>query len=206
MPLQTAFTETRCMVRLVSKSWHETVGEHRRDVRSSIVHATWSLVHEKGPLAITMADVAERAGVARATLYKNFRSVEAILATAHGERVEAHLAQLERAVDRAPDAGAALRTLLERYGQIAYQRTRNGGPDLHNLLHQGGRHEEQEAKLLALVARVIRDAQESGEVRDDVTADVLAAYCVAALGAAGHLLKASIPDLCRTVMTGLRTH
>jgi AcrR family transcriptional regulator len=188
----------------MSKSWHEMVGDHRRDVRSSIVHATWSLVHEKGPLAITMADVAERAGVARATLYKNFPSVEAILIEAHGERVEAHLERLETVVDAAPDAQAALTGLLERYADIAHQRARKGGPDLHGLLHKGGTYDDQEAKLVALFTRVIRSAQDAGDVRSDVAAPDLAAYCVAALAAAGNLPHASQPALVQTVLSGLR--
>ncbi|WP_197060968.1 TetR/AcrR family transcriptional regulator [Microbacterium mangrovi] len=173
-------------------------------MRTSIMHATWSLVHEKGPLAITMADVAERAGVSRATLYKNFPSVEAILVTAHGERVEAHLERLQNVVDAAPDAETALTGLLERYAEIAFQRARNGGPDLHGLLHSGGDYEAHEAKLAALFARVIQSAQSAGEVRGDVAAPELAAYCVAALGASGQLPRSSQAGLIRTITSGLR--
>ncbi|MBN9209779.1 MAG: TetR/AcrR family transcriptional regulator [Microbacterium ginsengisoli] len=188
----------------MSKSWHETIGDHRRDVRTSIVHAAWSLVHEKGPLAITMADVAERAGVARATLYKNFPSVEAILTAAHAERVAAHLVRLEAALDAAPDAASALEDLINQYAEIAFQRARKGGPDLHGLLHKGGEHEAQEARLIELFARVIAAAQTDGIVRDEVAAADLAAYCVASIAAAGNLPKTSLPGLAQTVMAGIR--
>jgi AcrR family transcriptional regulator len=188
----------------MSKSWHETVGEHRRDVRTSIIHATWSLVHEKGPLAITMADVAERAGVVRATLYKHFPSVEAILVTAHADRVAEHLTRLETFVEGTPDARLALSGLIDRYAEIAFQRARKGGPDLHGLLHKGGEHEAQEAKLLDLFARVIGAAQASGAARSDADASELAAYCVAALAAAGSLPRSSLPGLTQTVLAGLR--
>lgn len=190
----------------MAKSWHETVGEHRRDVRDAIVQASWSLVHDKGPLAITMADVAERAGVSRATLYKYFASVEEILSTAHGEQVKAHLTRLDEAMAASPDPLSALTTLIEQYAEIAHVRARNGGPDLHGLLRKGSRHEDDEAKLLELFTRVISGAQATGEIRADARPEELAAYSVAALAAAGQLPRSSLPSLTATVLAGLRAH
>jgi AcrR family transcriptional regulator len=47
-------------------------------VRDAIVEATATLVARDGLRAVTMAQVAQQAGIGRATLYKYFPSVEAI--------------------------------------------------------------------------------------------------------------------------------
>ena len=55
------------------KLWDETIDAHRREVRHAILHATGALVAEHGLLSVTMSQIAEQAGIGRATLYKYFR-------------------------------------------------------------------------------------------------------------------------------------
>ena len=52
------------------KLWTETIEEHRREVREAILDAAWALAAEHGPLSVTMSQVAQAAGIGRATLYK----------------------------------------------------------------------------------------------------------------------------------------
>lgn len=67
-----------CTVGGVPKLWHETVDAHRAHVREAILETTWQLVSERGLRGVTMAEIAERAGIGRATLYKYFPDVEAV--------------------------------------------------------------------------------------------------------------------------------
>src|SRR3954447_15586969 len=63
----------------VPKLWEQTVVEHRRAVGDAILDAASALAEQQGPRAMTMSQVAERAGIGRATLYKYFPDVDAIL-------------------------------------------------------------------------------------------------------------------------------
>jgi AcrR family transcriptional regulator len=69
------------------KLWSETIAAHRHTVRETILDATWALVAEHGLLAVTMSQIAEEAGIGRATLYKYFPDVEAILLAWHERHV-----------------------------------------------------------------------------------------------------------------------
>src|SRR5262245_17513296 len=61
------------------KLWSETITLHRREVRDAILDTTVALVAEHGLHAVTMSQIAEATGIGRATLYKYFPGVEAIL-------------------------------------------------------------------------------------------------------------------------------
>lgn len=61
------------------KLWNETIEAHRHTVREAILNTTAELVTEHGLLSVTMSQIAEKTGIGRATLYKYFPDVEAIL-------------------------------------------------------------------------------------------------------------------------------
>src|SRR5690348_17355878 len=60
----------------------------------SILDTTAELAAEHGLLSVTMSQIAERTGIGRATLYKYFPDVQAILHAWHERQIAAHLAQL----------------------------------------------------------------------------------------------------------------
>jgi AcrR family transcriptional regulator len=190
--------------RVVPKLWKDTVEEHRRDVRTAILDAAWRLASERGLLGVTMAQVAEHAGIGRATLYKYFGGVEAILVAAHAEHVDRHLAELQAARAAATSADEALSRLLQGYARICFHRGTTEAPDLHALVHDGERHGHSQARLVGLFADAVAAAQQSGAVRTDVKSDELASYCVHALEAAGELTGAAAVDrLVAVVAAGL---
>jgi AcrR family transcriptional regulator len=78
----------------VPKLWNETIEAHRHAVREAILETTWALVTEHGLMSVTMTQIAEKAGIGRATLYKYFPDVEAILAAHHERHVTSHLEHL----------------------------------------------------------------------------------------------------------------
>ncbi|MGI9022907.1 MAG: TetR/AcrR family transcriptional regulator, partial [Acidimicrobiales bacterium] len=65
------------------KVWNETIEDHRREVRDAILDTTAAMVTERGLLSVTMSQIAEETGIGRATLYKYFPGVEAILLAWH---------------------------------------------------------------------------------------------------------------------------
>ncbi len=86
------------------KLWNETIEAHRRAVRDATLDATAALVAAHGLASVTMSRIAEETGIGRATLYKYFPDVEAILVAWHERQVTGHLAQLTELRDQAGDA------------------------------------------------------------------------------------------------------
>jgi len=73
------------------KLWDETIEAHRRAVRDATLDTAAALVAERGLRAVTMSQIAEETGIGRATLYKYFPDVEAILVAWHERHISAHL-------------------------------------------------------------------------------------------------------------------
>ncbi|MDQ4103425.1 MAG: TetR/AcrR family transcriptional regulator, partial [Actinomycetota bacterium] len=90
------------------KLWNETIEAHRHQVREAILDSTWALVTEHGLLSVTMSQIAEKTGIGRATLYKYFPDVEAILQAWHQRHVAGHLDHLTELRDRAGEPGELL--------------------------------------------------------------------------------------------------
>src|ERR1700710_1207630 len=96
------------------KLWSETIEEHRTAVREAILETTATLAFEHGPHSVTMSQVAERAGIGRATLYKYFPDVEAILVAWHERQIAHHMERLHQAAHgTVDDPLSALETALE---------------------------------------------------------------------------------------------
>ncbi|MDQ6726649.1 MAG: TetR/AcrR family transcriptional regulator [Actinomycetota bacterium] len=188
------------------KLWSETIETHRRDVRDAVIETTASLVAEHGLRDVTMSRIAEDTGIGRATLYKYFPDVEAILVAWHERHVADHLDQLAELRSRAGDAGDALRAVLEAYALISHEVAhQHHGTDLVALVHRGDRGGAARQRLGAFVRELLVEGVEAGQVRDDVMPDELAAYCLHALAAAGSLpSKAAVRRLVAVTLDGLR--
>lgn len=186
------------------KLWTETIDEHRREVRGAILDAAWDLVAEHGPTSVTMSQVAERAGIGRATLYKYFPDVATILLAWHERHVAGHLEHLAAVRDRHEDSGERLLAVLSEYAVIAHQRGR-GGAELAAFLHRGEHVARAEQHLRSLVRDLVADAVAEGDVRGDVDPEELANYCLAALNAAGGVRsEPAVKRLVKVTVAGLR--
>jgi AcrR family transcriptional regulator len=189
---------------VVPKLWNATIEAHRREVRDAILDATWALVAEHGPMAVTMSQVAEAAGIGRATLYKYFPDVEAILFAWHERQVTGHLEQLAALRDQAGSARERLEAVLTAYAFIANHRERHGG-DLAAVLHKDERVASAKQQLVELLRGLLAEAAQESEVRDDVAPGELASFCLHALTAAGSLSsEAAVRRLVAVTMAGLR--
>jgi len=169
----------------VPKLWSATVEEHRREVRDAIMETTWSLVTEHGLLSVTMSQIAQATGIGRATLYKYFPDVEAILGAWHERRVTGHLALLAAIKEQGGSARDRLEELARSYAHICQMRERHGAEDLGRLLHGGDQVGQAERQLHDLFQGLLSEAAAAGDVREDVPVDELASYCIHALAAAG---------------------
>jgi len=190
----------------VPKLWSETIETHRREVRDAIVDTTAALVAEHGLRAVTMSQIAEDTGIGRATLYKYFPDVEAILVEWHDGHVAGHLDQLAKLRDQAGDPGEGLEAVLEAYALISHETSRkHHGTDLSALVHRGDHVSRAQHQLTMLVRDLLAEGAETGHVRDDVTPDELAGYCLHALAAASSLpSKAAVRRLVTVTLAGLR--
>ena len=76
--------------------WSETLWERRqREQENAILDAANALINERGFEAMTMDDLAERAGISKPTLYKRFPSKEAVAVRATLQLLEDGLAEIQ---------------------------------------------------------------------------------------------------------------
>jgi AcrR family transcriptional regulator len=191
----------------VPRLWNDTIQAHRAAVRDAILDTTAVLVGEHGLLSVTMSQIAEVTGIGRATLYKYFPDVEAILVAWHERQISAHLQQLAELRDQAGDANQRLQTVLEAYALISHDRFSHQypGPEVAALLHRGAHLTHAQQQVHDLLKDLLTEAAAAGELRADVAPAELASYCLHALGAAGSLpSKAAVRRLVTVVLAGLR--
>ena len=184
------------------KLWNKTIDAHRREVRDAILDTTAALVAEHGLQSVTMLQIAEETGIGRATLYKYFSGVEAILLAWHERQVTSHLEHLAELRDQACNAIERLKAVLEAFALIAYE---HHGTELAALLHRGEHVARAQQRLRKFIRDLLTEAAEPGDVRDDVAPNELASYCLHALTAASGLpSKAAVRRLVTVILAGLR--
>ena len=184
--------------------WNDTIDRHRREVREAILGTTVRLVSEHGLLSVTMSQIAEETGIGRATLYKYFPDVEAILRAWHQEQITSHLVELAGARDHA-GPGDRLRAVLETYALISHESRGHRDNELAALLHRDEHVAVAETHLRDMIRDLLTEAIETGEVRDDIAASELTNYCLHALTAANSLpSKAAVRRLVGITLAGLR--
>ena len=191
--------------KVMPKLWNETIEAHRHAVRDAVLETTWTLVTKHGLTSVTMSQIAEATGIGRATLYKYFPNVEAILVAWHEHHVAAHLEHLEEVSQQSGDASMRFEAVLEAYALICHERQPHHGSELAALLHRGEPIDRAHQQLNVLIRDVLTKAAEAGNVRDDVRPDELASYCLHALAAASSLSsKAAVRRLVSVTLAGLR--
>jgi AcrR family transcriptional regulator len=151
-----------------------------------------------------MSRIAEVTGIGRATLYKYFPDVEAILSAWHQREVGGHLAQLEKARDEEGDPRRRPEAVLTAYARITHQSRGHHEAEMAALLHRDEHVARAEHQVLAIFRDLLSEASELGTVRTDASADELARYCLHALAAASGLpSKAAVERLVMVTLAGL---
>jgi len=185
--------------------WAETVEAHRREVRDAIMDTTAALVAEHGLLSVTMSQIAEKTGIGRATLYKYFSDVEAILLAWHERQITRHFQHLVEVRDQAGDTGKRLQAVLEAYVLISHEIHGRHDTELAAFLHRDEQVAGAQRRLSDFIRDLLAEAADAGDIRDDVAPDELATYCLHALAAARSLpSEAAVRRLATVILDGLR--
>lgn len=186
--------------------WTETIEAHRQAVIDATLDNTAALVAKDGLRAVTMLRIAEETGIGRATLYKYFPDVEAILLSWHQRQIGAHLQELAEVRDRRGDPCERLEALLEAYALISFGSHEHHGSELAALLHTDEQVARGKHELRHLFRDLLTEAAAAGCVRTDVAPEELAGYCLHALAAAGTTRsKAAARRLVTVTLAGLRS-
>lgn len=184
------------------KLWNETIDAHRRAVRDATLDAAAALVAEHGLTSVTMSQIAKATGIGRATLYKYFPDLEAILMAWHERQVMGHLEQLAGIREGGGDAGERLEAVLEAFAFISHEHHES---ELVSLLHRGEHVARAQQHLSHIVRDLLIEGVKSGSIRNDVAPAELASYCLHALSAASSLpSKAAVRRLVSVTLAGLR--
>ena len=187
---------------VVPKLWNETIDAHRRAVREAILDTTAVLVGEHGLRSVTMSQIDAETGIGSATLYKYFSDVEAILLAWHERQVARHLEHLTAVRDGSGGAAEGLVAVLEAYARLS---AHSGDTEAVTALHQGTHVARAHRQLRDFVRDLLAEGAATGELRDDIAAEELAAYCLHALGAAREMPSPdAVARLVAVTVTGLR--
>ena len=190
------------------------------------------LVAEHGMAAVTMSQIAEVTGIGRATLYKYFPDVEAILNARHEEEISQQLEHLAQARDRDAAPGKRLAAVLATYAEILHERMRahddmhphprtsrpTDVASAHGAAHGHAQHaheigtighrghsEVAQRRLAKFFEDVLTDAVRTAEVRKDVDTGELVTFCLHALAAARALrTRTEIASLVDLTLSALR--
>lgn len=159
-------------------SWGDTLDVHRTQQREAIFRAAVELVSEHGMAGVAMADVARRAGISRATLYKYFPGVEEILAGHMIQEVLREHLRLEEQLELVEAPLDRLRLVLGHL--LAYFATPEHRADA--AVVDPGRFSPAVAaevrtamdRLHAMIRDLVVEATASGALRHDADPDFLA--------------------------------
>jgi AcrR family transcriptional regulator len=144
--------------------------------RDAILKAARELFAESADVA--MCEVARRAGVGQATLYRNFPDRSALAAEVLGEHID-RIAQLAAEHDGDADSFfVLLRALVEAMAQI-YTLSELARVDVC----VGSRLEQERQRVAELLKRPLQDAKAAGTLRRDTSLDDVFLVLLMARGA-----------------------
>jgi AcrR family transcriptional regulator len=170
------------------KTWDDTLEGHREAVRLAVMDATLTLADEIGFRKVSMSDVAGKAGITRATLYKYFRDVDSIFIEWHRRTVEGHMARIHEVLHADGGSASKLAAVLETYALTVF---RHHGTQFAEFLHRGDHAKSSETRLVELMGNVIAGGALAGQFRRDVPPGELAFFCHAALSSVHRLADES---------------
>jgi AcrR family transcriptional regulator len=133
--------------------------------RRRILEAASELFAQKG-LCVGLDEVARHAGVGVGTAYRRFRDKDELIDALFDEHLERLVALAERSLGAA-DAWTGLETFLE--GAVEVHVANRGLKELvFSDAHRYARAAEARRRIVPLVDRLVRRAQDAGQVRADL--------------------------------------
>src|SRR5918911_2426489 len=134
--------------------------------RQKILDAARELFAERG-LAVTLNDIAHHAGVGVGTVYRRYPDKELLIDTLFQEHLDAWARLFEEGMTD-PDPWHAVVSVHERALEL-WARNRGLKEILLGSPHASERATQQRVQLHPLAAKLIKRAQDAGEVRPDAT-------------------------------------
>lgn len=148
----------------------ESVAEHRALMMGRLLDAFGDLVHEHGYAAVTLSQVATRAGMARNTVYNYVDDKEALLMAFIDRAVDQFVDELRAELASLPDATARLRHLVAKQ-MHEFRNEPGAGSDagmVDSSMVRPASHEELRdrfAPLHGLLAEIVADGIAEGSFR-----------------------------------------
>ena len=189
----------------------------KRELRQKIINVAMKLFEQQGFSDTTMEQIAEKADVARKTLYNYFPVKEAI-ADEYLKGISNELAQEVLAkLQNLPDTRSRLLSALDNaYGWVEVN------PELTGIVlayrfkttYQDSGNELEERGTQRIIAEIIRQGQEAGEIRSDVRWKLLVTYIDLLRGTivwewlqdtSGFELREEISKMVDIVLNGIST-
>ncbi|WP_210594008.1 TetR/AcrR family transcriptional regulator [Streptomyces sp. GESEQ-35] len=179
----------------------------RRDAalnRERILHAAREIFGRRG-LGVTLDDVARHAGVGVGTVYRRFPTKEALVRALFAQDLEMRQEVAEKALAHPDPWQGFVDFVMEMTGDLAENR------GLHEVImlgsHSSGPIETARGGMLPFLEALIRRAQESGQLRAEVTpSDIPVIQHM--LSAATQFTQGKQPEIWRRyieiVLNGLR--
>lgn len=187
------------------KLWNDTIEAHRQAVKDAALESAAKLVSQRGLRAVTMSEIAEATGIGRATLYKYFPDVEAILSAWHEGQIAGHLKHLAHVRGRIAGAPEQLEAVLKAYARISSRSRRHHGSELAAFLHRDEHVGQAQRRVRNMIEELIAEGARAGHLRSDIATNELASYCLHALSAADtDASDAAINRLVAVTIDGLR--
>ncbi|GAA2029884.1 hypothetical protein GCM10009839_31840 [Catenulispora yoronensis] len=153
----------------------------RRNQRRILLAAARVLADDP---AASMQRIADEAEVARPTVYRRYPTREVLIEAIGREAIEEFAAALDAAQDQDEDSAATLTRLIRALARI--------GAD-YPIVLAGGTHAHDTAAVVERVDSLIVRGQAAGELRADVTSEVLRHALFGALTAGLRLARADGP-------------
>lgn len=156
----------------------DRISRKRMQTRHHLAEMAFALFERHGYEAVTMEQIAMQTGVARATLYNHFPVKEAVLVHCLHEQLAHDLQSLlPEALSRATFV-SRLATLLEPSMQWWEAHRQYAAPYIRYRFQQvrDERAGQFSSDMITVYARLIADAQETGELRTDEPPMRLAHY------------------------------
>ncbi|WP_273652690.1 TetR/AcrR family transcriptional regulator [Cellulomonas fimi] len=152
------------MPKIIGGSLHE----HREQTRSKLFAALSALMAERGFDAITLAEIAQAAGVGRTAVYNHFPDKEALLLGFITHETEQYTATLQRSLDDIEDPVEQLRTYVRQQASLTRVYHVAPGPELRSVLSRSAQQRVREHVVVVeqILRRILAAGIETGVFPD----------------------------------------
>jgi AcrR family transcriptional regulator len=166
-------------VRSSTPSFRDRQRQFRED---AILQATHELLAQKGFVAMTMDDVAQRVGIAKGSLYQHFKSKEELLAAA----LISFMDRISTFIENLPSEQSAIDRLKQTYRRAIELRFQQGFPDLFNaklsvkdVLIKNATYVTSSDRMWEALERLFDDAKREGSITTEIPTEVLVYSAIA---------------------------